>query len=112
MNLPEIILDEIKRFHRGKENAIKREALLRFCRVFEPDLTDREMRDMYSQLPVCVCNKGIFWPIRPIEIKEFEIYMRKKALPHFNRAKMVIKYHKKLLSPKFIQWELFDGKQA
>ena len=30
--------------HRGKENAIKRERLLSFCHIFEPDISDREMR--------------------------------------------------------------------
>jgi len=107
MILSELILDEIKQHHRGKENAIKRNVLLRFCQAFEPELTDREMRNIYSQLPVVSSNKGIFWPVRPVEIEEFEAYMRKKALPHFERAKMVVDYHKKLLSQKIIQWSLF-----
>ena len=107
MILSELILDEIKRYHRGKENAIKRDALLRFCQVFESELTDREMRKIYSELPVVSCNEGIFWPVRHEEIDEFEAYLRKKALPLFKRFKLVAKEHKHLLSEKFTQWSLF-----
>lgn len=107
MNLPEIILDEIKRFHRGKENAIKRDALLHFCQAFEPELTDREMRKIYSELPVVSSNGGIFWPVRHEEIEEFEAYLKGKAKPLFKRFKMVAGKHRHLLSERFIQWELF-----
>jgi len=107
MTLSALILDEIKQHHRGKENAVKRNVLLRFCQAFEPELTDREMRNIYSELPVVSSNKGIFWPVCHEEIDEFESYLRKKALPLFKRFKLVAKEHRHLLSEKFTQWSLF-----
>jgi len=109
MTLSELILRKIKLEHRGRENAIKREGLLLFCQAVEPDLTDREMRRIYSELPIISSPEGIFWPVRHEEIDEFEKYLRKKALPLFKRFKLVAKNHRNLLSEKFTQWELFDA---
>ena len=103
--LSDIILNKIKRDNKGKENAITRKELLFYCREFEPDLTDRQLRNIYSRLPIISSEVGIFWPIRESELYDFEIYIRKKALPLFIRFKMVAKEHKKLLSEKFIQQE-------
>lgn len=107
MNLPDLILVKLKAGHRGRENAVKRDILLNFCRAFEPSLTDRELRKIYSELPVCSCNEGIFWPIRHEEIDEFEAYLKGKAKPLFDRFRMVAARHRNLLSEKFTQWELF-----
>ena len=107
MSLSNIILSKIKRDHCGKERAITRRELLDYCRVYDSALTDRELRNIYSRLPVISSNNGIFWPIRESELDEFEQYCRKKALPLFIRFKMVAKEHKKLLSEKFVQWNLF-----
>ena len=95
MELSEIILSRIKEFHRGKENAIKRKVLL-FRILWDgsiPGLTDRQLRNVYCQLPVATCEKGIFWPVTPEEKEEFRIYLRKKALPLFDRWKMFAKVH-------------------
>ena len=107
MNLSDIILTKIERSHRGKENAIKRKDLLWFCRGAYQGLTDRELRNIYCQLPVISCNAGIFWPIRKEELDEFEEYCRKKALPLFMRVKMVMEKHKDLRVGEHIQKELF-----
>lgn len=108
MDLSSLILDKIRKNHRGKENAIRRGELLRFCRLFDPEITDREMRQIYSQLPVCTCEKGVFWPIRESEIDEYYSYLKKKALPLFQRWKRVAQVHRKLLSERHIeQLELF-----
>ena len=94
MNLSEIILEKIKRDHQGKENAIKRKDLLTFIHLYEMGaLTDRELRNIYCQLPVATCEKGIFWPVTPEEKEEFRIYLRKKAIPLFDRWKMFAKVH-------------------
>ena len=101
MDLSEIILDKIKLYHRGKENAIKRKDLLSFCvkcgygeyPYLIASLTDRQLRNIYCQLPVATCEKGIFWPVTPEEKEEFRIYLRKKALPLFDRWKMFAKVH-------------------
>ena len=115
MNLSEIILDKIKRDHRGKENAIKRKDLLLYCNFPRPHhppflfgvITDRELRNAYCQLPVISSEAGIFWPIRQSELDEFEEYCRKKALPLFIRVKMVMEEHKDLRVGKYIQKELW-----
>ena len=109
MNLSEIILTRIKRDHRGKENAIKRKVLL-FRVLWDgscPGLTDRELRNIYCQLPVISSEAGIFWPIRKEELDEFEEYCRKKALPLFMRVKMVMEEHKDLRTGEYVQKELF-----
>ena len=105
MNLSEIILEKIKTFHKGKDNAIKRKDLLIYCNCVTHygvpvflvgSLTDRQLRNIYTQLPVVTCDEGIFWPIRKEELDEFEAYCRKKALPLFIRVKMVMKEHEHL----------------
>ncbi len=106
MNLSEIILEKIKTLHKGKEQAIKRKKLLSWCQYWhEPSLTDRELRNIYCQLPVISSEAGIFWPIRKEELDEFEEYCRKKALPLFIRVKMVMEKHEHLRAG--IQKELF-----
>ncbi len=108
MNLSEIILEKIKKHHRGKENAIKRKDLLTIINfVYDGELTDRELRNIYCQLPVISSEVGIFWPIRSKELDEFEAYCRKKALPLFIRVKMVMKEHEGLRAEKYIQKELW-----
>ena len=107
MNLSEIILTKIESEHRGKENAIKRKVLLTYAHYIEPRLTDRELRNIYCQLPVVSSEAGIFWPIRQSELDEFEAYCRKKALPLFIRVKMVMEEHKDLRAGKYIQKELW-----
>ena len=107
MNLSEIILDKIKRHHPGKENAIKRKDLLAIINcVYDAELTDRQLRNIYCQLPVISSEAGIFWPIRKEELDEFEAYCRKKALPLFIRVKMVFEEHKELRTG--IQRELWE----
>ena len=106
MNLSEIILEKIEKHHRGKENAIKRKTLLGGINcVYGLELTDRELRNIYCQLPVISSEAGIFWPIRKEELDEFEEYCRKKALPLFIRVKMVMEEHGYLRTG--IQKELF-----
>ena len=105
MNLSELILYAIKKDHRGKENSIVRKDLLfKICGAY-PDLTDRELRNIYCQLPIISSEAGIFWPIRSSELDEFEEYCRKKALPLFNRVKMVMEKHEHLRVG--VQKELF-----
>ena len=108
MNLSKIILEKIKTFHQGKENAIKRKKLLSWCQYWhEPNLTDRELRNIYCQLPVISSEAGIFWPIRQSELDEFEAYCKKKALPLFIRVKMVMEEHKDLRTGEYVQKELW-----
>ena len=115
MNLSELILEKIKIHHQGKENAIKRRDLLLYCNhfvvryhpYFIGSLTDRELRNIYCQLPVISSEAGILWPIRKEELDEFEEYCRKKALPVFIRVKMVMEDHQHLRAGEYVQKELF-----
>lgn len=112
MELSEIILEKIKDDHRGKENAITRKKLLSYCNsyayrqfpFFIGSFTDRQLRIVYSQLPVVTCEQGIYWPIRDSEITEFREYLQKKAIPLFERWKKVADAH---LSDDKKQMELF-----
>ena len=108
MNLSKQILTHLKIEHRGKENAIKRRDLLGYVQHFEPYLTDRELRNIYCQLPVISSEAGIFWPVRQTELWEFQAYLKKKAIPLFNRFKMVAEGHRDLMKLNdSIQWNLF-----
>ena len=60
MNISEIILEKLKKDHRGKENAIKRGDLLEYIHWAVGKVTDRELRNIYCQLPVISSEDGIF----------------------------------------------------
>lgn len=106
--LSSIILAKIRGDHRGKENAIKRRDLLLYAQQKDIHLTDRELRKIYCELPVCSSERGIFWPVTSEEIDEYYIYLRAKAIPLFERWRRVAKQHSKLLSHKYSeQMELF-----
>ena len=107
MTLPEIVLDKIARKHRGKERAIRREDLLQYVQLFEPTVTDRVLRNIYSKLPVCTCDQGIFYPIRESEMVDYQAYLKSKAIPLFDRWKMVAQAHPHLVPAKGKQMELF-----
>ena len=106
MNLSYLIERKISLEHRGRENTILREKLLEYCQGFEFYMEDRDMRRIYSKLPVVSWNKGIFWPVRQAEIDEFEIYLKSKAGPLFKRLDMVKEAHKDLFQMP-VQGELF-----
>jgi len=101
------IFSHIKRHHRGREQSIKRDDLLKYARLFEPKLTDRELRSVYSLLPVCTCEEGIFYPIRSGELEEYRRYLEKKAIPLFERFRMVAQAHPHLVKNESEQLKLF-----
>lgn len=101
-----VIRHRIEIYHRGKSNAIKRKVLLEYCRDFIPNLRDRELRQIYSKLPILSCRKGLFWPIEEKELLEFRSYLVKKSSGLFNRWKIVSQVHKALINKK--QMELFQ----
>jgi len=100
------ILELYQKHHRGKENAIPRDAfLLRYADKI-PELSDRKFRDIYSELPICTCERGGFWPIRKSEVLEYREYLKKKAIPLFERWRMVSDAHTELMDGES-QMELF-----
>jgi len=62
---------------KGRENATPREEVLRFIRIYDPEIDDRKLRKLYSTLPICSCEDGLFLPARPEEVEEFKAYLMK-----------------------------------
>ena len=85
------ILGLYKRYHSGKENAITRVKFI--SSYWEAHFSDRQFRQVYSQLPICTCSKGGYYPIRREEILEYRDYLRKKAIPLFERWRRVQQAH-------------------
>jgi len=108
------ILKIYKKLYPGKESAITRSEFLSKLRsTFHHThlyLSDRQFRQIYSQLPIVTCDKGGFYPIRKEEILEYRNYLRKKAIPLFNRFKMVCEFHTELIDD-VVQLELFENRQ-
>lgn len=77
---------------RGKENAIPREQVLRFLRIYDPSIDDRRMRKIYSGLPICSCDRGLFLPKRPEEVEEFKAYLMKGWGPVLAERRVQIIY--------------------
>ena len=108
----EKVLSLYKKHHAGRENAITRAKFISKHRWFglRPFLylSDREFRRIYSQLPIVTCEKGGFYPIRTEEILEYRDYLRKKAIPLFERFKRVCDAHPELWDD-MDQLDLFYG---
>jgi len=104
LELSKLILKKIKRSHKGKANAIKRDALLSYCRLFDHDLEDRHFRNIYTKLPIATCSQGLFWPVTVEEKKEFKDFLYHRAISMFDRYKKFDKAHL-----KGEQMELFGG---
>lgn len=106
-NIALIIFEKLKRDHKGKEKAIKREDLLAFVKPYSPEIDDRDLRKIYASLPVVSGETGIFFPIRGEEVLDFKKYLNKRIMPQFERARMVLEYHSSLLPDKGKQLGLF-----
>ena len=110
-NKEKLILKIYKGRHAGKENAITRESfIIRYASYIGYSkhwfMTDREFRNIYSQLPICTCSQGGYYPIRKEEILEYRDYLRKKAIPLFSRFRMVCDAHPGL-ADDMLQLDLF-----
>ena len=91
------ILELYQRNHRGKENAITREAFkLEYASELN-GLKDRDFRRIYASLDICTCNDGGYWPDKPEEAKEFYDYMHSKAMSELVRASRVKRTHEALI---------------
>lgn len=104
--LSALLLDYLKAHARGRANAVPRDEALAHIQLFEPDLRDREFREIYSNAGLPACEAGIFYPTTPQDIKAFEEYMKKKALPCFDRIKRVRRAFPHLVEDGAVQMEL------
>jgi hypothetical protein len=62
---------------KGRANAMPRKVLLAELRLYRPTLTDRDCRELYSGLPICSCEDGLFLPQTVTEVQEFKAYITK-----------------------------------
>ena len=100
------ILGIYKNFHPGKKMAITRNDFFKEYWKNLPELSDRQFRNIYSKLPIVTCEKGGYYPIRKEEILEYRDYLRKKAIPLFERFRRVCEAHPQLADDA-VQLELF-----
>ena len=101
-----IVLDIYKKNHSGKENAVTRSSFIFRYLDGIVGISDREFRNIYSQLPIVTCSQGGYYPIRKEEILEYRDYLRKKAIPLFSRFRMVCDAHPGL-ADDMLQLDLF-----
>ena len=71
MEIKEKIENIYKINHYGRERAITRDKFLEKYGVLLAGIDDRELRDIYSHLPILTCAKGGYWPKRGSEVAEF-----------------------------------------
>ena len=90
----------------GRYHAIPHEAILNRIRIFEPEINDREFRRIYSELPICACDCGLYIPIEPADLVAFRDYMKGKAIPLFDRVKKVWAAYPELNPDESAQLEL------
>lgn len=87
--------------HRGRENALPREKLRERLNLFDPDLNDRELRKLYSCLPICSCAEGLFLPMTSAEVQEFKAYLTKAWGPivAHRRVATILAFYPRLALP-------------
>lgn len=92
--------------HRGRENALPREKLRERLSLFNPDLNDRELRKLYSCLPICSCAEGLFLPVTAGEVQEFKEYLTNGPggpIVAHRRVATILAFYPKLALPAFQQ---------
>ena len=104
--MKEQILQIYKQYHSGKEKAITRAKFMEKNSWRLPEMTDRQFRAIYSQLPIVTCEKGGFYPTCRVEIDEYRKYLHKKAISLFERFQRVCIAHPDLAGD-IDQLELF-----
>lgn len=95
-------------YHSGRENAIPRKEF-RKSYGFEEIISDRNLRRFFAiEIPACTCEHGTFWPLKQSEVKDSEIYLKKKAISILVRNRRVRQAHSCLAVEVGIQKELFS----
>lgn len=98
----------LKRNDPGHKRAIPREKVFAHIRAFFSDLDDRQFRIIYTEVvPVCACEEGLFYPMKPEDLDVFEEYILKKLPGMHRRIKRVKEYYPHLAKDKGIQPNLF-----
>lgn len=105
MSLSDFILSILRAHHRGRANAITREDLLNYLHSLGYGLSDRDLREIYAELPIVSSSRGLFWPESRAELEEYRLYLKAKAIPLFERWQRVAQAHPELIDAQ--QGELF-----
>jgi len=94
---------------RGRDKAMPRTELFHHLRLFEPRLSDRRLRDIYSELPVCSSEDGLFIPKTTREVMDFRAYVTKAHGPIIaaRRCEVIFSFYPKLRPIAEAQGELF-----
>ena len=108
------IMELLSRHARGRQNAMPRKELAGKLRRFAIDIADRQLRDIYSTLPICSCNDGIFIPRTPEEVQKYREYLRPHMSPEKVQARITILLTTwpHLAAGPGVQLEMFDGSRA
>jgi hypothetical protein len=88
------LLTFIEHAHRGRENTITHADLLREMQLFDITLDDRVLRKLCSELPLCSCDAGVFFPLRVEEVIEFKEYLTKNGGPIVAARRVAIIYER------------------
>ena len=104
MTLKEHILWLFENYFKGKRNAIKRNRLKEGLFVYSGDLTDREMRTAYEDLPICGSSKGLYLPETKAEIDEQIKLHWSKIYSYFRKVDVLENYH---IESDAVQKDLF-----
>jgi len=104
-SLPDFILHTLRTHHQGKSRAITREDLLSYLHSLGYGLSDRDLREIYAELPIVSSSQGLFWPETAAELQEYRQYLKAKAIPLFERWQRVAQAHPELIDAT--QGELF-----
>ena len=102
------IMSYLHRHAKGKENAVPRDEILRELQLFDPKLSDRKFRDLYSRLPICSSAAGLFIPRDSTEAFEFFRYLEKQIGPIHasSRYKILLAYYPELVRTNQKQLDL------
>jgi len=87
--------------HKGRINAMTRKDLMAHLQLFRPTLSDREMREIYSTLPLCSSPEGLYLPTSTAEVLEFREYLKKAWGPivAHRRVATILAFYPKLAPP-------------
>ena len=89
----DFILHTLRTHHRGKVRAITRDALREYLRQMGHDISDRELRALYAELPVVADSHGIYYPNTAAEVQAFYEYLQKRVKAEMARAARVRRAH-------------------
>jgi len=100
MTPSERILVKLRTEHVGKDRAITRADLLSYVRGLGHDVSDRELRAAYAELPVVADSHGIYYPNTAAEVQAFYEYLQKRVKAEMARAARVRRAHAALFESR------------